>query len=255
MADEFGHEKLRVYQKAIGFVALCEDYLQALPSGVSVADHLARASESIPQNIAEGNGRRSSKERLRSFDVAYGSSLECAGALAICRTRDFITGEQAGKGKQMLSEIVRMLVGLRCSQTPMVQENRTEYRVDPETPYFSHETLDVYQTSLGFIRWSHDFVANHQLAARHAAQIDKTSTSIVLNIAEGNGRFSVLEHTRFLDLAHRAALRAASCLEVVVAKGATAPGEITDGKGLLRRIVSMLVVMKGGHGYSEGSTE
>ena len=39
---------------------------------------LLRASQSIPLNIAEGNGRRGSQDRRRFFDIARASALECA---------------------------------------------------------------------------------------------------------------------------------------------------------------------------------
>jgi four helix bundle protein len=41
-------------------------------------DQWLRAAQSIPLNIAEGNGKRSLKDRARSLDIARGSALECA---------------------------------------------------------------------------------------------------------------------------------------------------------------------------------
>jgi len=255
LSDEFGHEKLRVYQKAIAFVASCEEFWPGLPSSASVRDQLSRASESIPENIADGNGRRSLKGRLRCFDIAYGSGLECAGCLDICGVKGFLADDRIQAGKQMLSAIVRMLIGLRHSKVPVVREDGAEFGTDQSETLFSHETLDVYRVSLEFVGWSHAFAGSHSLGSRQATQLDKTSTSIVLNIAEGNGRFSVLEHQNFLDIAHRAGLRAAGCLDVVVAKGAARPDAILQGKQLLRRIVSMLIAMKGKPEYGSDDDE
>ena len=253
MAREFGHEKLRVYQKAVAFVALTQDYLSQIPNGCAVRDHLERASEGMPDNIADGNGRRSEKERARCFDVAYGSCLECAGCLDICSARGFVASDRVARGKDELCAITKMLVGLRRSPAPVVRESGAEYRTDrgneEGVARFRHENLDVYQTAIEFVRWVHLFVASHRLDARHSGQLDKASTGIVLNIAEGNGRFSVLDHCRFLDTAHRWALRAASRLDVAVARRLVHPKEIAEGKNLVRRIVSMLIPLKSSVAY------
>ncbi len=41
-------------------------------------DQWLRAAQSIPLNIAEGNGKQSLKDKNRFFEIARGSALECA---------------------------------------------------------------------------------------------------------------------------------------------------------------------------------
>jgi len=41
-------------------------------------DQLLRASQSVPLNIAEGNGKPTENEQRRFFEIARGSALECA---------------------------------------------------------------------------------------------------------------------------------------------------------------------------------
>ncbi|MBW1787687.1 MAG: four helix bundle protein, partial [Deltaproteobacteria bacterium] len=51
------------------------------------------ASQSIPQNIAEGNGKGTKADRRRFFEIARGSALECA---AITTTTTTTTTNVAG---------------------------------------------------------------------------------------------------------------------------------------------------------------
>ena len=65
-------------------------------------------------------------------------------------------------------------------------------------------------------------------------------TSVVLNIAEGNGRYSELDHRRFLDVAEGLAVKVAAYLDLAVQKLALTQLQCEPGKALLERIVAML---------------
>ena len=108
----FDHEKLKVYQESIGFVAWADDLLETVPKAAAVHNQLDRASTSVPLNIAEGNGKRTSAARCRFFDIARGSALECAACLDVLVAKKKIESETADSGKAVLLEIVSMLVGL-----------------------------------------------------------------------------------------------------------------------------------------------
>jgi len=71
-------------------------------------------------------------------------------------------------------------------------------------------------------------------------QLDRASTSVPLNIAEGNGKRSKADRCRYLDISRGSALEGAACLDVLVARKVLKPSEIVDGKGLLVRVVQML---------------
>ena len=67
----FHHEKLDVYQTAIEFVAWSECLLESCRGKASSAKrHLEEASASIPNNIAEGNGKWSKRDRKKFFEIA-----------------------------------------------------------------------------------------------------------------------------------------------------------------------------------------
>jgi four helix bundle protein len=71
-------------------------------------------------------------------------------------------------------------------------------------------------------------------------QLDRASTSVPLNIAEGNGKFTSPDRCRFFDNARGSALESAACLDVMVAKRFVSATEIQAGKAMLVKMVSML---------------
>ena len=108
----FSHEKLDVYREAIAFVAWLSPVMESTLRTGDVKDQLDRASTSISLNIAEGNGKYSPKDRCRFFDIAHGSTLECAAGLDILAAKGKLTTDQIRPGKERLQRIVRMLMGL-----------------------------------------------------------------------------------------------------------------------------------------------
>jgi four helix bundle protein len=106
--------------------------------------------------------------------------------------------------------------------------------------FLDHEKLDVYQTSLEFITWTVPLLENLPAGVSVRNQLDRASTSIPLNIAEGNGKFTSADRCRFFDHARGSALESAACLDVMVAKGFVATDVIQPGKTMLVSIVSML---------------
>ena len=74
-----GHEKLDVYRLSIGYVAWVYEKADGLSGKHRHGrDQWLRASQSIPLNIAECNGKTAEADRRRYFEIARGSALECA---------------------------------------------------------------------------------------------------------------------------------------------------------------------------------
>ena len=107
----FDHEKLDVYRLAIEFIAWTGDLLDTSlkKTGLSAAKHLEEASQSVANNIAEGNGKRSRADRCRFLDIARGSALECAASLDALAARKRLTSAEQAHGKALLERIVSML--------------------------------------------------------------------------------------------------------------------------------------------------
>ena len=104
---------------------------------------------------------------------------------------------------------------------------------------FDHEKLSVYQESIKFVVWSDEILETLPKNLAVHGQLDRAATSISLNIAEGNGKYTAADRCRFFDIARGSALECAACLDVLVAKKRLA--EAGPGKAILVRIVSMLV--------------
>src|SRR5437660_3013582 len=107
--------------------------------------------------------------------------------------------------------------------------------------YFDHEKLDVYQEAIAFCGWVGEFLTAISSKAAAKDQLDRASTSIPLNIAEGNGKFSYRDRARFLEIARGSALECAACLDVLVARKLATEEQIIVAKEQLTKIVQMLV--------------
>jgi len=130
MSRQFDHEKLTVYQRSIDFVAWADNLLETLPRTLAVSKQLDRASTSIPLNIAEGNGKFTDSDRCRFFDIARGSALECAAALDVIVAKKRATMTDVAEGRELLIDIVSLLVGLiRSNSKNRVFEETTPYQI------------------------------------------------------------------------------------------------------------------------------
>lgn len=106
---------------------------------------------------------------------------------------------------------------------------------------FDHEKLNVYQRSLQFVVWTTEILERIPSKLSALGQLERASTSIPLNIAEGNGRYTATDRCRFFDIARGSALECAAALDVLVAKKVLTEKETETGKAHLIEIVNMLV--------------
>jgi four helix bundle protein len=111
----------------------------------------------------------------------------------------------------------------------------------PHESWFDHEKLDVYREAVDFIAWLSALLEASERLGEVKDQLDRASTSIPLNIAEGNGKYSPKDRCRFFDIAHGSALECAAGLDVLVAKRKLTSDQIRPGKERLQRIVRMLM--------------
>src|SRR5213592_362338 len=103
--------------------------------------------------------------------------------------------------------------------------------------YFDHEKLDVYRESIAFCAWTGDLLNSIFAKAAAKDQLDRASTSVPLNIAEGNGKFSAKDRARFLEIARGSALECAAALDVLLVRKLASEEQVVLAKEQLVRIV------------------
>ena len=106
---------------------------------------------------------------------------------------------------------------------------------------FDHEKLNVYYEALDFVGHATELLERVPKRVAVYDQLDRASTAIPLNIAEGTGKFTPPDRCRYYDTAHGSALECAACLDVLVVKKILKKQEITEAKAVLIKVVSMLV--------------
>ena len=109
------------------------------------------------------------------------------------------------------------------------------------SPQFDHEKLNVYHEALRFVGLVTDLLERLPKGSAVRSQLDRASTAIPLNIAEGSGKWTAPDRCRFLDMARGSALECAACLDVAVVKKILRSAEIHEGKQILIAVVSMLI--------------
>ena len=111
---------------------------------------------------------------------------------------------------------------------------------------FAHERLDVYQASLDFLVLADGIIEGLPRSRGHLAdQLSRASTSIVLNIAEGSGKFSGPDKRRYYLSAVGSSTECAAILDVrlrVMLRLRLVGADVHEsGKAALDRITAMLV--------------
>lgn len=242
----FDHERLDVYRVALDVVRQVEQLLRGIKAAVAAKNHLWRASESMVRNIVRANTKRTAADQVQTFDVAYGSGLECAACTDVLCAWALLEPPDIHEIKAALDRIVAMLIGLRAVKCGQVRESSAEYVVGTEgrpVVFFAHETLRVYQSALRFVRWCAVLIQSETVGFSKGRELDRHATGMVLNIAEGNGKFSIPDRRRFLDIALAAGLQAATSLDILMARGCIAEHAVRQGKQHLGEIVSMIGAM------------
>ena len=105
---------LKVWQKAMDLAEEVYTLVKYLPreETYSLSDQMRRAAISIPSNIAEGQGRITTKEFVRFLSMARGSLWELSTQIELCERLRYLNKSQTKNASMLITEIAKMLNAL-----------------------------------------------------------------------------------------------------------------------------------------------
>ena len=103
--------RLQVWNKAMELAVETYNVVKLLPKEevYALSAQMRRAAVSIPSNIAEGSGRKSSRELCHFLKIAYGSLNELETQLILCCRLNYVEESQIQAALQLSSETGKML--------------------------------------------------------------------------------------------------------------------------------------------------
>jgi len=105
------------------------------------------------------------------------------------------------------------------------------------------EKLDVYRVALEAVYQVNKIIEYSKRNRIVRDQILRSSTSVVLNIAEGTGKRSGADRRRYYEIARGSAMETSAALDILVVLNYTTEDRVASTKHLLRRVVAMLTRM------------
>lgn len=115
--DVKSYRDLIAWQKSIELVKHIYELAAKWPKEelYGLASQIKRAAVSVPSNIAEGHGRRSTKDYIRHLNIAYGSLMEVETQLYISFRLGFTSETDLSKLTEQTTELGRIANGLITS--------------------------------------------------------------------------------------------------------------------------------------------
>jgi len=108
------YKELQVWQKAYQLCLEVYRVTKGFPKDemYGLISQIRRAAVSVPSNIAEGYGRKTTREYVHSLYVAYGSICELETQILISHDLDYIESDIFDKLQEEIGDVERMLKGL-----------------------------------------------------------------------------------------------------------------------------------------------
>jgi len=107
-------KELKVWQRSYDFCIKVYRITAGFPKGerYGLRSQIRRSAVSIPSNIAEGYGRKTTADYVHMLYIAYGSICELETQILLSGDLGLIGNKELRIAKQDIAEIERMLMGL-----------------------------------------------------------------------------------------------------------------------------------------------
>jgi four helix bundle protein len=109
------YRDLDVWKVSVELAVLCYQVTKPFPKDelFGMVSQIRRATTSVSANIAEGQGRATTKDFLNFLSIARGSLLELETHLTVCQRVGLITEFQLNQTIELSDRVSRMLFSLR----------------------------------------------------------------------------------------------------------------------------------------------
>jgi four helix bundle protein len=131
------YSDLRVWQESYGLSLDVYRHTRVFPADekYGLTSQLRRAAVSIPSNIAEGYGRRTSGEYLQSLHFAYGSVCELQTQLRLAGDLGYLAPDNSKALLSRTGSVERMLKALiRALDEKRAPRWRSGPSLEPQNP-------------------------------------------------------------------------------------------------------------------------
>ena len=117
LKDYRPHRKLEVWHKAMNLVSNVYRITKEFPKDevYGLSSQMRRAAVSVPSNLAEGAGRKGSKEFKQFLNIAQGSLSELDTQIELARMLGYLSRQTYEELVMKITEISKMLYGLSNS--------------------------------------------------------------------------------------------------------------------------------------------
>jgi four helix bundle protein len=114
------YSELLVWQKAMDLVAVIYEISRTFPDSekFGLASQVRRAAVSVPANVAEGHGRKSTGAYIQHISIANGSLMEVETLIQIACRLGYVDEKKLNQILAQTDEIGKMLSGLQRSLNP-----------------------------------------------------------------------------------------------------------------------------------------